>query len=221
MDPPEDEHGQRMFMPTLLSNPPRNDGDEIFRALLKRRSQPRVIVLDDDLRVTLSDPHAVALLETHFYPYQRGSSLPIPLHDAIGEVVGRWMRQNDEISSELIGPVGGLILRLVPLSGPLGNAYALFLENKARREDLKEAVTRYSLTLREVEVLGLILAGMNAAEIAETLHIAEVTVFDHFKHISHKTGARNRADMLAKVFNWQAVLKSRTPITTQRSLTTR
>ena len=84
----------------------------------------------------------------------------------------------------------------------------LLFEKEARREDLKEAVTRFSLTPREVEVLDLILDGMSAAEIAEDLHIAEVTVFDHFKHINNKTNARNRADMLAKIFNWQPALRS-------------
>jgi DNA-binding NarL/FixJ family response regulator len=110
------------------------------------------------------------------------------------------------LPDSVIGPIAGLVLRVVPLTGALGTFYGIFIEKEARREDLTDAVAQYSLSPREVEVLALILDGMNAAEIAEALHIAEVTVFDHFKHISQKTDARNRADMLAKIFNWQTEL---------------
>jgi DNA-binding CsgD family transcriptional regulator len=128
------------------------------------------------------------------------------LQTSLRELIRRWS-ESAPFSEELIGPVAGLILRVVPLSGPLGHFYAIFFEREARREDLSQAVARFSFTPREVEVLDRILNGMNAAEIAEDLCIAEVTVFDHFKHISHKTKARNRADMLAKIFNWQSDLK--------------
>ncbi|HTJ28657.1 MAG TPA: helix-turn-helix transcriptional regulator [Candidatus Limnocylindria bacterium] len=208
-------------MATLLADPARDQANEIFRALLKRRSHPCVIVLDVNLNVVLSDPRAVALLETHCQPNHQATAIPSAVHDAIADLIECWARQNDPLSNDLTGLVRGLLFRVVPLLGPLGNYYAVFIENKARREDLKEAVSRYSLTLREVEVLGLILAGMNAAEIAQALHIAEVTVFDHFKHISHKTDARNRADMLAKVFNWQSALKSRGAVAAQRALVTK
>ena len=180
--------------------------DELFQALLTKRSQPCVMVLDADLNVAFADSRALALLERHFQPSERGT-LPVALRDMIAEIVRRW--DDDAAASEQsIGPVSGLILRLISLSGNYGNFYALLFEKEARREDLKDAVTRFSLTPREVEVLDLILDGMSAAEIAKDLHIAEVTVFDHFKHINDKTNARNRADMLAKIFNWQSALKN-------------
>jgi DNA-binding CsgD family transcriptional regulator len=180
--------------------------DELFQALLTRRSQPCVMVLDVDLNVAFADSRALALLETHFQLPERGM-LPVALRDLIAEIVRRW-DDNAVASEQSIGPISGLILRLVSLSGHYGSFYALLFEKEARREDLKSAVTRFSLTPREVEVLDLILDGMSAAEIAQDLHIAEVTVFDHFKHINDKTSARNRADMLAKIFNWQSALKN-------------
>ncbi len=122
----------------------------------------------------------------------------------------RSRARSDAASEQFFGPIAGRILRIVPLKGPQATRfYAAFLENEARREDLRDAVARFSFTPREVEVLNCILNGMSAAEIAEDLCIAQVTVFDHFKHISHKTKARNRADMLAKIFNWQPSIKSK------------
>ncbi len=164
------------------------------------------MVLDADLNVAFADSRALALLEAHFQLPDQGT-LPVALRDVIAEIVRRW-DDNAAASEQSIGPVSGLILRVISLSGNYGSFYALLFEKEARREDLKDAVTRFSLTPREVEVLDLILDGMSAAEIAKDLHIAEVTVFDHFKHINDKTNARNRADMLAKIFNWQSALKN-------------
>ena len=179
--------------------------DECLKALLSRRSRPNVVFLDVDLNVVFADPNALTLLERHFGPSHDTSALPPPLHESVKDLIRRW--HDDGVASEdVVGPIEGLVLRLVALSGPHGSLYAAFVEREARREDLTDAVTHFSLTPREVEVLGLILDGMNAAEIAQVLHIAEVTVFDHFKHISQKTSARNRADMLAKIFNWQTAL---------------
>lgn len=171
--------------------------DHVFKSLLEQRSRPYVLVFDADAGVAFAEPRALALLEARFPDFE----------NSLGELIHRWNEKAPD-SEQLIGPVAGLILRVVPLTGPLGNFHAIFFEREARREDLSQAVARFAFTPREVEVLDRILNGMNAAEIADDLCIAEVTVFDHFKHISHKTKARNRADMLAKIFNWQPDLKS-------------
>jgi len=180
---------------------------ELFKALLRQRAQQCVIVLDVNLEVALVDPRALALLETHFQLSHPMSTLPSLLQEAVCELVRRWSEKGADCE-RLAVTVEGLVLRVVPMLAPQGSFYAVFFEKEAWREDLREAVGRFSFTAREVEVLSLILDGLNAAEIAESLHIAEVTVFDHFKHISHKTKARNRADMLAKIFNWQSGLKT-------------
>lgn len=173
--------------------------DPLFESLLERRSRPYVIVFDVDGNIAFAEPHALKLFGKHL----------IAIQEQVGELIRRW-DQSSVASQHIVGVVDKLVLRVAPLSGPNGSFYAVFFEEEARREDLKEAVTRFSFTPREVDVLDRILDGMNAAEIAEDLCIAEVTVFDHFKHISYKTKARNRADMLAKVFNWQPGLKSAT-----------
>ncbi len=175
---------------------------ELFNSLLKQRARPYVIVVDVHLEVALADPNALEFLRAQFQINDATSMLPAPLHEPVGHLIRQWSEKGAPLE-QLVVAVGGLVLRVIPLPGPQENLYAVFIEKKVLREDLIDAVVRFSFTPREVEVLDLILGGMKAAEIAESLHIAEVTVFDHFTHISDKTQARNRADMLAKVFNWQ------------------
>ena len=188
------------MLPLLVQSSP--DRDDVFKALLKQRARPQVIILDADLNVLFVDSDAVALLQRYFRTYHPTSALPRELRDAVAALIRRSGAGADPCE-DFVVPANGLVVRVVPLWGSDGNRYALYLEKEARREDLKEAARRFLFTRRELEVLDLILAGFNASEIAVRLHIAEVTVFDHFKHISHKTNARNRADMLAKIFNWQ------------------
>lgn len=172
--------------------------DSVFKSLLKTRSRPYVVIFDANANMLFGEARAL---------HMRTRAEVRALEQEATELIRR-KTDGEAITEEIVGPINGVILRVVPLNGAGGDLYAVFFEQEARREDLKQAVTRFSFTRREVEILDRILDGMNASEIADDLHIAEVTVFDHFKHISYKTKARNRADMLAKIFNWQPELKS-------------
>lgn len=55
-----------------------------------------------------------------------------------------------------------------------------------------------SLTGREREVLGLVVEGYSAKEIAIELGIAPRTVECHIEHLRLKTNSRNRAQMAAE-----------------------
>jgi two-component system, NarL family, response regulator LiaR len=54
----------------------------------------------------------------------------------------------------------------------------------------------FDLTTRELEVLGLIAAGMNNGEIAHDLHISQSTVKFHLNNILGKLGVTTRAEAL-------------------------
>jgi DNA-binding NarL/FixJ family response regulator len=175
---------------------------ELFNSLLKQRARPHVILVDANLEVALADPNALEFLRTRFQVDDETSVLPAALRDAVTQLIRQWTEKGAD-PAQLVVAVGGLVLRVIPMPGPQETFYSLFIEKEIWREDLNDATVRFSFTPREVEVLDLVLNGLKATEIAERLQVGEVTVFDHFKHINDKTQARNRADLLAKLFNWQ------------------
>lgn len=56
---------------------------------------------------------------------------------------------------------------------------------------------QHPLTVRELEILLLVATGASAKEIARKLRIAARTVEAHINHLKLKTGARNRAHLVA------------------------
>jgi DNA-binding CsgD family transcriptional regulator len=63
--------------------------------------------------------------------------------------------------------------------------------------DLREIGQRHRLSLREVEVVGLVCAGHTNREIGEKLYISEHTVKDHLKNIMRKMKVATRNEMVA------------------------
>lgn len=58
-------------------------------------------------------------------------------------------------------------------------------------------INTQKLTVREIEILGLIMQGFTNNEIAEKLFISYETVKSHRKNILEKTGAKNTAALIS------------------------
>lgn len=56
------------------------------------------------------------------------------------------------------------------------------------------------LTKREMEVMELLVKGMCAKEIAESLYISETTVITHKKNLKKKYNVRNTVELISKAF---------------------
>jgi DNA-binding NarL/FixJ family response regulator len=97
----------------------------------------------------------------------------------------------------LVSPT--MVLRATTLSGSAGRFYALFVEHVESRDLLANASERYALSLREIDVLRLVLHGMSTTEIAHQLCIAATTVHAHVKNIARKTKSTKRTEILAKL----------------------
>jgi DNA-binding CsgD family transcriptional regulator len=91
------------------------------------------------------------------------------------------------------------VVRATRLAGGSVAYYALFIEFVETRDLLKHAGERFGLSVREIDVLRLIMLGMDSAEIAGRLSIAKGTVHAHVKNIGRKTQSTKRTEILAKL----------------------
>lgn len=71
---------------------------------------------------------------------------------------------------------------------------AAFAIQKKQHTEIQ--ITNQKLSIREIEILGLIMQGFTNQQIAEKLFISFETVRSHRKHILEKTGARNTAALI-------------------------
>jgi DNA-binding NarL/FixJ family response regulator len=65
------------------------------------------------------------------------------------------------------------------------------------RRAVRSAASRFDLTAREIDVLGLLVEGLDTSEIARSLFISERTVGKHIQHMFSKLGVRTRAQAVA------------------------
>ena len=75
--------------------------------------------------------------------------------------------------------------RLQPVAAPPASAGEPFVADEKR-------VSALGITPRELEILGLIAAGLSNREIAERLYVSENTVKTHSSRLFDKLGARRR-----------------------------
>ncbi|MFN2439327.1 MAG: response regulator transcription factor [Chitinophagaceae bacterium] len=73
---------------------------------------------------------------------------------------------------------------------------AIFLIKKKIPNTNKLTIRNYTLSIREIEVLGLIMLGYTNHQIADKLFISYETVRSHRKNILTKTGAPNTAALI-------------------------
>ena len=105
--------------------------------------------------------------------------------------------------SDIVLREGGMILRLSHLEGQ-EEFFALVLERDRNDGKMERAVSRFQLTRRQTEVLGLLLEGASASDVARKLVISEYTAQGYVKCLLTKTASRNRAEMVAKVLDWKS-----------------
>ena len=73
---------------------------------------------------------------------------------------------------------------------------AIFMIRKKLNGGKTLTIRNYSLSIREIEILGLIMIGYTNHQIAEKLFISYETVRSHRKNILEKTKAKNTAALI-------------------------
>lgn len=181
---------------SLVSAPERQD------AVAMRKAHAQIVILDDRFGIAYAQDGAIELLAKMLrIPKEYMDRLPLPIELAIQETA----RNIDAGQDVAIEPVPSLLIRVAKLAGRTGGdpIVALQIEHRKQRQSLTSAVKRFKITTREAEVLTAILRGKSSTEIAEEMCIAEATVADYVKRLLRKTFSKNRAELLAKIFDWQ------------------
>ncbi len=169
-------------------------------AVSMRKAKAYIVLLDEQYGIAYAQRGAIELLSRMLkVPIEYMDRLPLPIELALQDAVRGLSLDDDTI----IEPVPSLRFRVAKLSSRAQDTIvALQIEHVQRREALPGAIKRFKLTARESSVLSLILRGRSSNEIADEMSIAEATVADYVKRLLRKTFSRNRAEMLAKIFDW-------------------
>jgi len=172
--------------------------DESDRAVVEP-SPPGVLVLDPDLRLVSSTSGARAwidalpsarlfaawgMLPSVVYPaatLARSGTLA-RAHALLRTIDGRWV-----------------MIEAAPLEGNGDAEIAITLRAAAASETFGLLCRAYTLSRRERQVVGLLVAGLDTRTITERLFISRHTVQDHLKSVFLKTGIHSRRELLAKL----------------------
>jgi DNA-binding CsgD family transcriptional regulator len=115
---------------------------------------------------------------------QQGRSASLQAHLRVRTRAGRWLIVH---GSHLTGPDQRLFQT------------AIILEMAPASEIAQLLMLAYAFTVREREVVQLVLQGLSSIDMAQTLHVSSHTVQDHLKAIFTKVGVRSRGELMTKM----------------------
>jgi DNA-binding CsgD family transcriptional regulator len=163
---------------------------------------PAVIVVGPDDEVRQVTPGAEQRLVELGGEHRR--ELPVPLLSIIGAARAFGAGQAHWSPRARVRVPSGewLVVHAAPLAGPDGarGDVVLTVEPARPPEIVPLVVAALGLTAREQDVVRLVLAGADTAEIARTLHLSPYTVQDHLKSVFDKAGVSSRRELTARVF---------------------
>jgi len=176
---------------------------------ISRRADVAMIIVDDECRV-LFDTLARSGFASDAILTAARDALSSGFESVVRRLITNGSARPNDKQALLAMISSRWFVRLQPLRATVAlralgpNLFVLTIESLRNRDELSDAVRRFSLTRREGEVLLLIMQGLNAAEIAEALYLAEGTVQSYYKRLLRKTNSRNRVAMVAAVLGWGA-----------------
>lgn len=178
------------------------EGDRLTRGATDR-ADPMIFLVDEHGSLTGSLESVAegpeGSLRTHFMP--RANSVAQVVRPIVSELLARWQRGGaSRYQADL--PFG--LVRLLPLRERSPREFVVSVELLRTRATLGDAAQRYSISKRELQVLGGMLRGAPVAEIASELSISSSTVVFHLKRMLKKTASRNRTELAARMLGWEA-----------------
>jgi DNA-binding CsgD family transcriptional regulator len=159
-------------------------------------------VLDEDLTVILASNAQHHIAMTGFEP-TLADHLPKLVEETVRTLIAPWYTTPFSREPGVARPVPFLVVRTQPMSGPAGLRIGVRIEASPMTNSLTSAASRFHITPRELQVLGLLLDGTQLEEIGLRLHITSSTVQDHVRNMVEKTKSRNRTELVARVLGWE------------------
>ncbi len=167
---------------------------EHHKRFAERRSIPAIYIVGRDGMVLFSrtDPD-----ERRRDLQSTGARLPALIEDVVQKLSVERSRMSPMPDTLVSAPNASLLVRLIWLEG-VSEAIAVLVERFRIRDYLASARRHYDLTVREAEVLSLLVNGLRNAEIATRLHVSPSTAIFHVKRLLVKMDARNRTELVSK-----------------------
>ena len=164
---------------------------------------PAVIVFDARDRIVQSTPGAHAhLARMSAVP---GMGDPLTSVQALVSAARRFARGEIERTPRIRARTDDgvwLVLHAAPLGGTDDRAgdVVVTIEEARPQEVIDLVAAAFELTVREREVVAIVLRGADTREIAAELHLSPYTVQDHLKSIFEKAGVASRRELVSRVY---------------------
>jgi DNA-binding CsgD family transcriptional regulator len=191
--------------------------------IVKKRSVPGILILDDHKKPVYLNPIAVDILLSLNLNGSHPSSSPKPGEISIPkEIFDLYndLKKNFHHSNNGQGEKLPSLITLIPFRKENYCCRGFFLDDptvssskktphimvliekvsKHRQVNLKEFKERFLLTERQMDLLKLLLNGATNKEIADTLCVTEDTIKGHLKHIMRRLGVYTRTEILSMLF---------------------
>jgi DNA-binding CsgD family transcriptional regulator len=162
---------------------------------------PAVLIVDDELRITARTTAAADWLRSLLPTAAGRDPVPAAVYNVAAQLLAREAGV-DEHPAAATTSVGGRTWvtlrasRLEPADGNRPGTIAVSIEEATAASRLDLFGRCNGLSARERELVALVVAGSDTADIAHSMSIAEYTVQDHLKSVFAKTGVGSRGALI-------------------------
>lgn len=193
------KHISASFSHHLITKKLNNDNQILHATFLKL--QIGVIILDSNFQpITMNEA-----AEDYCNELTNELSILNTVNNVVSAILSEMAMKPTPISPQLQVICGHLDIKIFPFIAPEANGnlttyYTMYLTNMDTSFNtlLKHFTTQHGLTDREIEILNLIIAGMNNSEIGDYLYISINTVKTHILNIFKKCQVSGRVELINK-----------------------
>ncbi len=193
----EDERALLGAVSGLLAAPLRRDAVRPTEAQRTERL-PGVMLVSDDLRLYDQTTAARSWCDA----LGAGGGVPAPVWGVVGSLLAAERGYARPAKARVRADDGTYAVIEADRLGAGGIAVTI---RQAGVDEVLELLARaYGLSVREGELVRLVVTGLDTKELAERLCISTYTVQDHLKSVFAKTGVRSRRELVSGLFHHAA-----------------